>query len=97
MYKPNSLLESDVADQLDWDLLLDDSRIVVNAMDGEITLTGTVPTYNDATLATEDAWSVRGVKAVDNELLVGLEGEAIADADIAAVCMKALDADRLVP
>jgi osmotically-inducible protein OsmY len=97
MHKPNNLLENDVRDELDWDGLLDDSRIVVSAEDGQVTLTGAVPTYYEATLAAEDAWSVGGVSALDNQLLVGLAGEAMADVDVAADCTAALNADKFVP
>jgi osmotically-inducible protein OsmY len=97
MYKPNNLLESDVQAELDWDPLFDDSRVVVKAHDGSVTLTGAVDTYHDTLLATDDAWSVGGVTSVDNELLVGLVGDAIADADITAKCVDALDRDRFVP
>jgi osmotically-inducible protein OsmY len=97
MHKPNNLLESDVKDTLDWDPGLDDSRIVVTAHDGRVTLSGSVPTYYEEVLATDDAWTVGGVKALDDNLLVGLVGDAIADADIAVDCEAALDRDRLVP
>jgi len=97
MHKPNNLLEADVKDELEWDPTIDDSRIVVKASDGQVTLTGAVPTYLDSVEATEDAWSVSGVKQVDNELLVGGVGEALADVDIADSCAAALDHDRFVP
>jgi osmotically-inducible protein OsmY len=97
MHKPNNLLESDIKESLDWDPGLDDSRIRVTADDGRVTLSGSVPTYYDEVLATEDAWTVAGVKALDDHLLVGLLGDAIADADIAADCEAALDRDRFVP
>jgi osmotically-inducible protein OsmY len=97
MHKPNNILESDVKEELDWDPVLDDSRIVVKAKDGRVNLRGSVPTYFQATVASDDAWTVGGVKAVDNELLVGLVGEAIADADIEDNIAAALDADRMVP
>jgi osmotically-inducible protein OsmY len=97
MKKPNSLLETDVIDALDWDDLLDDSLIVVNARDGMVTLTGTVPTYYEWTLASEDAWSVGGVTGVGNELVIGLVGVAFVDSDIAAAAVVALDADTHVP
>lgn len=97
MHKPNNLLEQDVKEELDWDPLLSADRIVVKANDGQVTLTGAVDFYADLLQATEDAWSVGGVRSVDNELLVGLLGEAIADADIAAACVATLDADRFVP
>jgi osmotically-inducible protein OsmY len=97
MHKPNNLLESDVQDEFDWDPLFDNSRIIVKANDGNVTLTGAVDSYYDTVLASDDAWSVSGVKSVDNELLVGLAGEDIADADIAADCLDALDRERFVP
>jgi osmotically-inducible protein OsmY len=97
MHKPNNLLELDVKDELDWDPMLDDTRIVVEADDGRVTLTGTVPSYYDATRATDDAWTVGGVRDVDNELFVGFVGAAVLDVDLTAACTKALDADKLVP
>jgi osmotically-inducible protein OsmY len=97
MHKPTRLLASDVRDELDWDPLLDSRRILVEANEGLITLTGAVDTYLDLMMASEDAYSVKGVKAVDNQLLVGPLGEIIADASVAADCTAALDADRFVP
>jgi osmotically-inducible protein OsmY len=97
MHKPNNLLERDVRDQLDWDPMLDDARIVVKADDGKVILTGAVDTYNDVELASDDAWAVGGVTEVDNELMVGFTGAAIADLDLEADCAKALDGDRVVP
>ncbi|HMD47423.1 MAG TPA: BON domain-containing protein [Acidimicrobiales bacterium] len=97
MKKPNHLLESDVREELDWDPALDDGRIMVKADDGRVTLSGAVPTYADLVEASEDAWSVGGVTLVDNQLLVGPGGELVADADLAARCVAALDADRFVP
>jgi osmotically-inducible protein OsmY len=97
MHKPNNLLEADVQEELDWDPLFDNSRIIVKANEGSVTLTGAVDSYYDSVLASDDAWSVSGVRSVDNELLVGLVGEAIADGDLAADCLDALDRDRFVP
>ncbi len=97
MHKPNNLLESDVQEELDWDPRFDNSRVIVKANDGDVTLTGTVDTFYDTLLATQDARSVGGVTSVENELLVGLVGAAIADADIASKCREALDRDRFVP
>jgi osmotically-inducible protein OsmY len=42
MHKPNNLLEFDAQEALDWDPQIDDSRIVVSAKDGRVTLTGSV-------------------------------------------------------
>jgi osmotically-inducible protein OsmY len=97
VYKPNNLLEGDVKEALDWDPVIDDSRITVKANDGLVTLRGAVPTYYDSELATDDTFSVSGVTRVDNELLVRLVGEVIADGHIADDCMAALDNDMLIP
>ena len=97
MHKPNNLLELDVKDELDWDPMVDDNRIVVKADDGRVTLTGTVPSFYESTRAVDDTWAVGGVREVDNELLVGLLGGAVDDAQITEASMKALDADKLVP
>jgi osmotically-inducible protein OsmY len=97
MHKPNNLLEFDVKDTLDWDSSIDVRRIEVKADDGHVTLTGSVPSYYEKLRATEDAWTVGGVKTLDNELLVGLEGAAINDAQLDEACRNALDHDRVVP
>ena len=97
MHKPNNIVESDVREELNSESLLDNSRIVVKASSGEVTLTGAVPTYYESVLAGEDAWSIGGVTRVDNQLLVGIVGEAIADDDIAAAGATALDKDTWVP
>jgi osmotically-inducible protein OsmY len=96
-HKPNHLLESDVREALDYDPLIDPSRIEVKANDGMVTLTGTVYTYADLVGATEDTWSVGGVTAIDNDLLVGLVGAAVEDGAIAAAATDALDRDKFVP
>jgi osmotically-inducible protein OsmY len=97
VYKPNYLVERDVKEALDWDPVLGDSRITVTANDGLVTLRGIVLTCYDSELATDDTFSVTGVTRVDNQLLVSLVGEAIADGHIADDCMAALDNDRLIP
>lgn len=97
VHKPNKLLERDVKDEFGWDPLLDASRIVVEAHDGRITLNGVVPTYYESVLAHEDASRIGGVTMVENQLLVGVVGEVVVDAAIAAECVTALDVDRFVP
>ncbi len=97
MHKPNKLLESDVQEELDWDPQLDDTRIVVSANDGKVTLTGSVPSYFEVTRAGDDVYLVGGVTEIDNQLLVGLLGDAITDADLETAAAAALDADKFVP
>src|SRR4051812_26675526 len=97
MHKPNRLLEADVTDQLAWDSLLDATRVVVSASDGKVTLTGSVPTYFEVSRAADDTTRVGGVTSLDNQLLVGLLGDAITDVELAVAAADALDADKFVP
>jgi len=97
MHKPNMLLESDVQDELDWDPQIDDTRIVVKADSGRVTLSGSVPSYYQYTRAVDDTLVVGGVTGIDNQMLVGSLGDAITDAEIAAASANALDADKFVP
>src|SRR5436305_1704697 len=97
MHKPDRLLELDVKESLGWDPELDESRVVVNARDGHVTLSGSVATYSEKVRATDDAWTVAGVKALDNELLVGVMGAVRDDLDLAAACRDAVDRERAVP
>ena len=76
---------------------LDDTQINVKVDDGRVILTGAVPTYADFVEATDKTWGISGVTSVDNELLVGTVGETLVDTDLAARCMDALAADRIVP
>src|SRR4051812_16403515 len=97
MHKPNNLLELDAQDALDWDPQVDDSRIVVSAKDGRVTLTGSVPTFYESMRAANDVQAVGGLTGLDNQLLVGLVGAVVNDADMAAAAADALDADKFVP
>jgi osmotically-inducible protein OsmY len=97
MHKPNTFLKLDVEDQLAWDPQVDTTRIVVDADEGKVTLTGTVPSLYEVTRAAEDATLVGGVKVLDNQLLVGRLGAAITDAEISAASAEALNGDSFVP
>lgn len=97
MHKPNNLLEFDVRDTLAWDPAIDDRRIEVEADHGRVKLIGSVPTYYDKLRAAQDAWTVGGVKTLENDLLVGFVGSMVNDAKVADACRAALDHDRVVP
>src|SRR4051794_36946867 len=91
------VLKDDVLDQLAWDPQLDASSVVVWADDGKVTLTGSVPTHYEVTLAEDDAKLVGGVAGMDNQLLVGLLGDAVADGELAVAAHAALDARQVLP
>ena len=97
MHEPDKLLEAAVRGELLWDPHLDDRRVVVTAQSGRVTLSGWVPSYEHKTLAVDDTWAKGGVRAVDDELLVGAACAAVADDELAEACRRALRAEGLVP
>ena len=97
MDKSDDSLKSDIEEELDWDQMLDDSQIDVSVQDGRAILSGEAPTYYEVQLAEQDTRTVSGVKAVDNDLLVGPIGEEIADTDLASRCAAGLDARQVRP
>lgn len=94
MHESNNLLENDVRDELDWDPRIDNSRVVVKATDGVVTLSGAVDSYHESVCAYEDAWRIKGVKDVENDLLIGPLGHAVLDVDIATDCLEALRREK---
>ena len=67
MHRPNNLVESDVREALDYDPRLNDSRIIVKAENGRVTLSGAVDTFPEVELAARDARYAMGAKAIDNK------------------------------
>jgi len=63
-------IRADVSSQLFWDNRIDDSNIDVDVTEGRVILSGTVPSYSDRWQAEEDAYSISGVRYVDNRLRV---------------------------
>jgi osmotically-inducible protein OsmY len=97
MREPNHVLEVAVRETLDWDPLVDDTRVVVKADDGHVTLSGSVPTYYEKVRASEDTRTVAGVMRLTNDLLIGLPGDRVDDAKLTDACNHALALDRFVP
>jgi osmotically-inducible protein OsmY len=97
MQAPDHLMAAEVRAELDWDPALNASRIQVEVKDGRVTLRGAVNTFADVERAGGDAWAIRAVRAVDNELQVGLRGGLVADVDITRDCREAVLADPVAP
>ena len=97
MHKPDGLVGDDVREALDWDNAIDNARIMVQVKEGKVTLSGAVHTYSEALKALEDTKHVKGVRDIDNQLLVGSAGEAVTDAVLLEACEKALDGNPFVP
>ena len=86
MHKPDGMVADNVRDALDWDNAVDDARIMVQVKDGKVTLNGAVHTYAELLKVVEDTKHVKGVRDIDNQLLVGPAGEAVTDAVLLEAC-----------
>ncbi|HKB80189.1 MAG TPA: BON domain-containing protein [Thermoanaerobaculia bacterium] len=91
-------LKHNVEDELEWDPVIDASKIGVAAVDGVITLTGTVHGYSEKWSAEKIAKRVLGVRAVANDIEVVLENtEHRDDSDIALSAVNALNWNFSIP
>jgi osmotically-inducible protein OsmY len=91
-------LVASVTDELVWDPKVDSTAIAVSAVDGTVTLRGTVGSFREKREAKNAAERVFGVKLVDNELQVRLMNNSKRDdADLRGDILQALVLDSLVP
>jgi hypothetical protein len=63
-------IREDVIEALFYDTWVDADAIEVSVEDGIVTLTGTLPSYDEVRYATDDAWDVDGVRGVRSRLEV---------------------------
>ena len=63
-------IDKQVVDQLYWDARVNVSEVAVTVKNGRVTLKGTVPSYQAKIAGLDDAYYVRGVTHVDNQLKV---------------------------
>lgn len=88
-------LRNTVIRHLDWDPAVDASSIGVSASEGIVTLTGFVGSYADKLAAERAVKSLRGVRAVANDIVVRLM-VARTDEDIAHDTARALSLRQAV-
>jgi len=94
----NETLELNVADELFWDPKVDNEAIAVSAIDGTVTLRGTVGSFRQKREARNAAERVFGVVSVDNQLDVRILNEhRREEADLRGDVLRALKLDSLVP
>jgi osmotically-inducible protein OsmY len=73
--KTEESIKRDIIESFSWDSRIDPAAVEAEvASDGTVTLSGTVPAYRSVQAAEEDAWGVRGVSAVVNNLAVAFPG-----------------------
>jgi osmotically-inducible protein OsmY len=91
-------IKEDVEAELQWEPSLNAASIGVAVKDGIVTLTGRVTTYTEKMAAARAAARVTGVKAVANELEVGLlPADRRSDEDIARSVANALAWNTSIP
>ncbi|MBM3432161.1 MAG: BON domain-containing protein [Bacteroidetes bacterium] len=89
--KTDAQLQKDVMDELKWEPLLSASEVGVSVKNGIVTLSGMVDTYSKKLAAEKAVKRVQGVKAVAEDIQVGVStGFRKSDAEIAEACLSAL-------
>lgn len=84
-------IQKDVMDEIGWEPSLDPSKIGVAVKDGIVTLSGQVDSFFKKQSAERAAKRVRGVKAIAEDIQIGLSpSNKRSDADIAAAVLNAL-------
>lgn len=93
--RTDAQIADDVRDTLKWDTRLQDGNVQVEVLDGIVTLTGNVRLLAETSIAADDAWRVKGVRQVINNVAVSPVAER-SDSDIAADVVNALKYDNRV-
>ncbi len=89
--KSDIQIQKDVMEELNWDPVLSAAEIGVAVKDGVVTLGGQVGTYSQKLAAEKDAKRVSGVKAVAEDIQVGISpAYRKTDAEIAEAVINAL-------
>lgn len=89
--KTDAQLQKDVMDELKWEPLLTSSQVGVSVKNGVVTLSGLVDSYSKKLAAEKAVKRVQGVKAVAEDIQVGVStGFRKTDAEIAEACVAAL-------
>jgi osmotically-inducible protein OsmY len=65
-------IKYDVLDEIRHDVRIDSTNLAVDVHNGVVRLSGTVPTYFQKITAGEDAQRIKGVRSVENDLVVTL-------------------------
>jgi osmotically-inducible protein OsmY len=91
-------IQKDVIDQLTWEPMLHETEIGVGVKNGVVTLSGTVSNYFQKVAAEHAVKKVAGVKAIAENLLVGITANFTrSDTEIADAVVHALKWNISVP
>lgn len=96
--KTDNEIQKDVMDQLRWEPFLNASKIGVSVNNGIVTLSGQVDTYSKKVLAEKATKKVAGVKAIAEDIQIGLSKTYLkTDAEIAQTVVNALKWHTMIP
>lgn len=96
--RTDAQIQQDVMAQLKWSPLLSASDIGVSVKDGVVTLSGHVDTYAKKLQAEKETKKVIGVKAIAEEIHVGLSpGSKKTDAEIAKAVLHSMRWNTTIP
>lgn len=96
--KSDAAIQQDVMDQIKWNPLLNSSEIGVSVKNGVVTLSGQVDSYLKKMEAERDAKKVSGVKAIAEDIHVGISPSFMrTDTEIAEAVVSVLNWHTSVP
>jgi osmotically-inducible protein OsmY len=96
--KTDMEIQKDVIDQLKWEPFLNASQIGVAVKNGIVTLSGQVDTYSKKVLAEKTVKKVSGVKAIAEDIQVGLSpAYKKNDTEVAEAVVNALRWHTMIP
>jgi osmotically-inducible protein OsmY len=91
-------IQKDVIEQLKWEPFLNASQIGVSVKNGIVTLSGQVDAYSKKTLAEKATKKVSGVKAIAEDIQVGISpAYRKTDTEIAEAVVNALKWHTMIP
>jgi len=91
-------IQKDVVEQLKWEPFLNAAQIGVAVKDGIVTLSGQVDAYSKKVLAEKTVKKVAGVKAIAEDIQVGISpAYKKTDTEIAAAVVNAIKWHTMIP
>jgi len=91
-------IQKDVVEQLKWEPFLNAAQIGVAVKDGIVTLSGQVDSYSKKVLAEKTVKKVAGVKAIAEDIQVGISpAYKKTDTEIAAAVVNAIKWHTMIP
>jgi osmotically-inducible protein OsmY len=96
--KSDNEIQKDVLEQLKWEPFLNSAQIGVAVKNGIVTLSGVVDTYSKKVLAEKASKKVAGVKAIAEDIQVGISpAYKKSDSEIAEAVVSALKWHTMIP